>query len=791
MHQDSNAYMALEEVKAVKHIPRGVELAVDNEKVRLEFILDDVLRFKVSRGGKFDPQPTFAVSCDEFGVPEFAVRRNQRSVSIRSASMRVNVQFSPFHLDIVRTTDGSTVMKSSKGNTYRYFNDAWYCAQTTQSDDAILGLGEKTGALNHKGRKLKMLNTDILAPAADGTFRSRDPADPENNPKSDRFDPYYMSIPFFYQLSAARPDLAAGFFFDNGYPMSFDFSAARQARISAEGGQLTEYIFSGPSMKSILSRYCQLTGRMSMPPLWTLGHHQCRWHDYTQQEWLELAERYREEGIPCDSMWLDIGYMNGYRVFTWDRERFPDIHKALSTIREKNFRAVTIVDPGVKYENGNQVFEEGREKNYFCKTQSGELYCGHVWPGRTVFPDFVKEDVRAWWGRLNAEHMKTGLHGIWNDMNEPATGNVSPYEMRFDRDGENASHERYRNQYGLLMAKGTYEGLKKAFPDRRPFVLSRAGSPGIQRYAANWTGDNMSEWSHLAMSVYMNCNLGLSGQPFVGSDVGGFGLDTEPELLVRWYQYGVFQPFFRNHAAKNTRDQYPWSFDKKTKERIREAIKLRYQLLPYIYTSFVAAGTTGHPVQRPLVFDYQDDPELRDNCTEFLFGPSLLVAPVLEEGARRRELYLPEGYWYCFHTGEQYAGGRYVTVDAPLNRCPVFVKEGTVLPTAAPVESTMCYEPEELTLTLYCPARQGVRVTSELYEDDGLTNSYESGEFVKTVFSLTRRRNQLDLQGTASGKGFPQFCRNRFRVRFCGINLGETTITNSGEDFVKKFSIRE
>lgn len=364
------------------------------------------------------------------------------------------------------------------------------------------------------------------------------------------FDPYYISINLLYHLPETQNGSASASYIDNGYKMNYDLSAEDEYEIMSEGGQITEYVFAGPSIPGILKRFAELTGKIQAPPLWALGHHQCRWHHYTQEQWEELGKKYRKKAIPCDTLWLDIDYMDEYRVFTWNKKDFPDIKATLKRLKDDGFRAVTIIDPGVKYDKQYPVFEEGEERNLFCKTESGQMYVGQVWPGRTVFPDFVKEEARAWWGRLNAEHVESGLAGIWNDMNEPSTGVQSPYSMRFDRDGANHSHERYHNQYAMLMAMGTYDGMRIAMPNLRTFILSRAGFAGIQRYAANWTGDNCSTWEHLAMSIPMNCNLGLSGQPFVGSDIGGFSGKANSELMVRWYQYGVFQPFMRNHNCK-------------------------------------------------------------------------------------------------------------------------------------------------------------------------------------------------------------------------------------------------
>jgi alpha-glucosidase len=428
-----------------------------------------------------------------------------------------------------------------------------------------------------------------------------------------------------------------------------------------------------------------------------------------------------------------------------------------------------------------------------------------VWPGRTVFPDLCREEVRAWWGELNARHVSSGIAGIWNDMNEPATGGVEPFSMRFDRDGQNYSHERFHNQYALLMAMGTFEGLMDARPDERPFILSRAGFAGIQRYAAQWTGDNQSEWSHLEMSLPMSLGLGLSGQPFVGSDIPGFFGKPSAELSARWAQYGALTPFCRYHNNAGETDQYPWSFGNGVERRSRSAIRLRYQLLPYLYSSFMRAHATGAPIQRPLVYEFQQDRQARETEDSFLLGDSLLVAPVLEAGRTARNVYLPEGTWVDWYTGECCEGGQYITAPAPLDLIPLFGRGGTVVPTYdAPPLSTMGHAPTSLDLHLFVPLEDG-ETTSWLHEDDGQSFAYREGAFLRTKFVLTRKGKTVTLVGSTEGSGFAAHQRTRFRCLLHGapvldaaeldggrvaLERGAISFENRGESFTLSLNLR-
>jgi alpha-glucosidase len=529
-------------------------------------------------------------------------------------------------------------------------------------------------------------------------------------------------------------------------------------------------------MPDILSAYTWVTGRMPAPPVWSLGFHHCRWHPYDAAAVLDLADQYRRRAVPCDVLWLDIDYMDGFRVFTWNTSRYPDPEGLVATLGDKRLRLITIIDPGVKAEPGYAVFDEGRDKNLFCKTESGRLYIGHVWPGRTVFPDFVKPEARAFWGRLNAEHVARGISGIWNDMNEPATGGIDPFAMRFDRDGQNWPHERYHNQYALLMAMGTREGLLAARPDERPFILSRAGFAGIQRVSAQWMGDNTSSWAHLAMSVPMAAGLGISGQPFVGADIPGFGGRPTGELMVRWMQQGALTPFCRVHNCAGMPDQYPWSFGKGVENLCREAIELRYRLLPYLYATFLLASETGAPVQRPLVYHYQGDRQAREAEDQYLLGDALLVAAILEEGRTQRNVYLPEGTWVDWHTHETLRGGRWLTAQAPIDRIPLYARGGAVIPMLAEAPlSTMGHRPASIDLLVVVAEEDG-EWTSVLHEDDGTTYAFQRGAFLRTTIVLARQGKRVSISARTEGGGFPEHERKRLRLVFANCEPKDVEI---------------
>lgn len=774
---DTDGYRRFTRVTGVEDAERGLLARLHGEQLRIDVVRDDVVRLKISRGGVLDEDPTFAVCVDAESEPvRFTVERDGDDVvQLRTPSMVVTLGLDPFRLDVHRS-DGSPVVESvvdTDGRSWAYatLNDAFTVRRVCRPQDAIYGLGEKGGQHNRRGRTYTLWNTDVLDPAATAEFTAGRPAsDPRGDATSAEFDPYYVSIPFFYHQESATGAMA-GSFLDNGYRAGYDFTRPDEYRVHVEGGQYTEYVFAGPDMPGILAAYTWLTGRTALPPLWALGYHQCRWFRYTQDAVEGIARRHREEQIPCDSLWLDIEYMDGYRVYTWDPQAFGDVEGMLRRLGEQGFRLVTIIDPGVKHEPGYPVFDDAVENDVLCRTEGGDLYLGQVWPGDTAFPDFVTERAREWWGRLTADHVRSGVAGIWNDMNEPATGRILPDRMRFG--GGKYPHERFHNQYALLMAMATTVGLLTARPDERPFVLSRAGSAGIQRYAANWMGDNQSRWDHLAVSVPMAMGLGLSGQPFVGADIGGFQGDTNAELYLRWMQYGTLTPFCRNHSELDTVDQYAWTFGPAVLELVRAAIRLRYRLMPYLYAAFVQAAETGAPVQRPLVFDHQDDAAVRDVQDEYLLGPDLLVAPVLAAGQTARHVYLPAGCWYDWHTGERFAGRAFRLVPTPMDRLPIHARGGAVIPLwpdAPP--STAGYHPTVVHLDLFVPDTDGTH-RSILAEDDGLTLAALHGGQVRTTFEVARSGDRITLAATVEGDGYPEFARTAFALRLIGATPAE------------------
>ncbi len=591
--------------------------------------------------------------------------------------------------------------------------------------DCVYGLGDKTGFLNKRHYEYEMWNSDIP------------------DPHEDNFKRLYKSIPVMLVLKEKG---AYGIFFDNHNKTYFDLGKESDDyyMFGADAGNLDYYFMAGESLKDVVSDYTWLTGRAPMQQLWTLGFHQSRWGYDSEEEIRSIAKGLRDNGLPCDCIHFDIDYMDHYKVFTWNKETYKDGAKVISDFKDMGIKSVTIIDPGVKVEKDYYVYEEGIEKGYFAKTPEGQVYVNVVWPGDAVYPDFGRPEVRKWWGEKQKYLIDMGVAGVWNDMNEPASFNGPlPDDVVFSDEERPATHLEMHNVYGHNMSKATYEGWKE-YSGKRPFVITRACYSGSQKYTTGWTGDNHSIWAHIRMAIPQLCNLGLSGMSFVGTDVGGFGSDCTPELFARWLQVGCFSPFFRDHSAMGTRHQEPWQFGEEILAISRKYINLRYELLPYLYDLMRECEVTGLPILRPLVLEYDKDEKVKDKNDEFMLGDRILVAPVVEQGAREKLVYLPEGVWYDYWTGERIEGKRSFVREAPLDVCPVYVKAGAVIP-KYPVRMHVGEDKDDL---LILEAYPGEGAYTH-YQDNGTDFAYRQGEY--NEYRLTNVDGKVGIEKLHEG----------------------------------------
>jgi alpha-glucosidase len=585
----------------------------------------------------------------------------------------------------------------------------------------------------------------------------------------------YTSFPFLWFQRPSGDVVAV--LLHTTLPIAVQTKTNEAELVVQSGGEpdpLELYVFTGSPLE-VLDDYTRLTGRPFLPPAWSLGYHQCRWSYKTQRKVLDVGRRFRVEDFPCDAVWLDIHYMDNFRVFTWDPKAFPRPKALHEELAKEGLRTVAIVDPGVSRAD-YAAYLEGKASDAYMKTSRGEDFVGRVWPGATVFPDFTKDSTRAFWARQHRALFEAGVEGIWNDMNDPVLRVGKRYDpLAEDLVHAEGSHRRFRNLYGNLQAGATLDAFAQHRPEVRPFVLTRSGMCGIQKSAAVWTGDNYSSWDQLKANLHQVLNLGLSGVPMSGADIGGFGgrkgrlgvfkHRVPMELFVRWMELGAFMPFCRTHTVLYSPAQEPWSYGSRALAACRRVMRRRYQLLPYLCMLGREAHERGTPFVRPLFFHHKSPPA--DAChDQFLLGRDLLLAPVLDKGTTAREVWLPEGGWIDFDTGERLKGGARVHRSVPLGRPLLFVREGAVIPMAEPMRNADDTLAGRLVLEVFA-AGGDVDLEGRVVLDDGRTRAAaEQGAYFDLRLHGTLRAGELELRLERSHDGYrPTHDSFELRVR--------------------------
>jgi alpha-glucosidase len=711
---------------SIKQLGNELLITTFEAITRVSIYSPSIIRVCISKNT--EPDSSFAVIQQSVEFPKYD--QTADSIQINTSALKLVINKSPLRFNFY-TADGKPLSEDDTR-----FGTNWQAERVINyrklyPDEKFIGLGEKTGDLNRRGAHYVNWNTDAALHGVND-------------------DPLYKTFPFFIGLHSG---LTYGLFFDNTYKSYFDFGATTDGETSwfgADGGDMNYYFFGAQGIRQIIQDYTWLTGRIEMPPLWSLGYQQCRWSYMSADEVLSIAKTFRDKQIPADVMYCDIDYMDGFKIFTWNKETFPDPKGMIDELKAMDFRLVTIVDPGIKIEEGYKQYDEGIEKGYFATYPDGEPYTASVWPGRCHFPDFLNDEVKEWWGVSFTALTEPGVEGFWNDMNEPAAwGQNIPWLVKF---GERFMPE-IRNVYGMEMAKGTYNGVRKILGNKRPFVLTRAAYCGTQHYSAIWTGDNAATDEHMLLGCRLVNSLGLTGMAFTGVDIGGFMGNPTPELMVRWNSLGPYTPMFRNHAAEGMVMREPWQWGPENEAIIKKDIEQRYRLLPYIYSGFYQSTQTGLPLNRTLAIDYTDDENVFEikYQNQFLFGDCMLVAPAIST-VDNIDVYWPEGDWYRLSTDEKFTGGQVINAEAPLTDLPVFVKAGGIIPMQNVIQSTNdkgngilelhIWNADQLTEFVY-------------YEDDGTTYNYEQGEYYKRVITFDPQQKMVMLsavEGTFQSK---------------------------------------
>jgi len=736
-------------------------------KIEITVVTKEIIRVRLAPHGVFLEEFSYAVPKLANKDVDFVLTESETEFTVSTGKVNCHISKKDFLIAFSDANDHVTSVDAVPMHWEENLKFGGYyvfCTKSCSPDESFFGLGDKPTELNLRGKRLKNWNTDAYSFAWNQ-------------------DPLYRSIPFYISLNE---NIAHGIFFDNTFKAQFDFGAEDKTKTSfwADGGELQYYYIHGPHMMDVVKSYHLLTGTHPMPPLWALGYHQCRWSYYPEAKVRKIAKGFRENQIPCDGLYLDIDYMDGYRCFTWNRKYFPDPKKMISDLLADGFKTVVIIDPGIRVDDNYWVFKEGKKNRYFCRRSDDYFMEGHVWPGRCQFPDFTNPEVRTWWGELFDELVELGVAGVWNDMNEPAVfgAGTFPDDVRHQYDGFRGSHRKAHNVYGMQMVRATYEGLRKIMKNKRPFTITRAGYSGVQRYSSVWTGDNVASWEHLQLGNIQCQRLSVSGIPFCGTDIGGFSGEPDGELFTRWIQMGTFSPFMRAHSAGDTKEREPWSFGEPFTSINRKFIELRYRLIPYMYSAFWEHHRYGFPILRPVVMQEQDVLLNHFRQDEFTYGDKILICPVMAPGQEKRNVYLPKGKWYDFWSNELVEGGKEVTVATPLDIIPVFVKAGSVIPEYPVMQYVGEKEIEEVKLNIYYSSYEA---NSFLFEDYGETFAYEQDIYLEKKFTVKGDAKTFTIEQSMEGLYTPRY--EGYKFSLMGLPFKPTKIVGDGK--VIKFTV--
>ncbi|MBP6567511.1 MAG: glycoside hydrolase family 31 protein [Saprospiraceae bacterium] len=726
----------------------------DNQcAIKISVLSDHIIRIRYSTDGHFEHDFSYAISNKFVPITENVEQKihlDHIEIITNAVILHINKLDSKLTFTDIA---GKIICRDERGFHWeehrQYGGNVVKMSKVVKEGEHFYGMGDKTMHLNLRGRRVTNWAMDTYG------FKKEE-------------DPIYKAIPFY---TAIHSEIGYGIFFDNTFKAHFDFGSERRSVTSfwAEGGEMNYYFIFGPELIDVTRRYTQLTGTPELPPLWSLGYQQSKWSYYPHTKVKEVTNKLRSNLIPCDAIYLDIDYMDGFRCFTWDKEKFPEPKAMISELKKNGFKTVVIIDPGIKIDENYAVYNEAIENNYFCRRADGPFMKGKVWPGDCYFPDFTNPKVRKWWSGLFQELIEEiGVRGVWNDMNEPAlfeiNGKTFPDDVRHDFDGNPCSHRKAHNVYGMQMARATFKGVKKYNSGQRPLVITRSAYSGAQRYASAWTGDNIASWEHLWIATMQCQRMSTSGFSFVGSDIGGFIDHPTPELFVRWMQLAVFHPFFRTHSSGDHGEQEPWSFGEAALKIIRTYIELRYTLLPYIYTAFHQYVNEFTPMLKPISMFDQSDQDTLYRVDEFLMGDHILVCPVLEPNAKSRYVYLPKGKWYNYWTNKVFEGGKEILAEAPLEQIPLYIREGAVIPFYPVMQYVGEKQVDQLTIKVYYG---GESLNSYLYEDSGDGYDYEKGIYNRKKFKTQSTPTSFKMSLKTNGHYEPSY--STYKVVLFGL----------------------
>lgn len=690
-----------------------------------------------------------------FSLPDYELKSSKNNVELKTKALKLTTDFETLALSWSDDKEREFAADLlTRPYPYDKAGKSVFHYMQQRPDEFYFGFGERSGGLVKNGRRMRMMNVDAMGYNAETS------------------DPLYKHYPFYITYIPSLK-IAYGLFYDNLSTSTFDMGSEIDAfhgyyrYYQAEDGDIDYYFIYGPTIPQVIQKFLSLTGKMHLPPRWSLGY-LASTMSYTEapnaQEHLEnFITLCDQHDIPCDMFHLSSGYTTdskGIRyVFTWNKNKIPNPKQMTAKFHEAGIHLTANIKP--YFLQSHPFYNELLQmQGGILSAESDHPEIGRFWSGGEFesglgeYPDFTNPVTYEWWQhQIQTQLLEYGIDGMWNDNNEFQIWDDAARCNGFRRE---IPISMARPIQTLLMVRASYEVQKSYAPEVRPFVLTRAGCPGIQRYAQSWSGDNKTNWETLKYNIPMGLGMSLSGFFNTGHDVGGFaGAKPTAELFIRWLQNGIFHPRFTIHSWNEDKSvNEPWMYPDMI-PLVREIIQFRYRLIPYLYTLFFEAARKSVPIIRPMVYQFPDDPKCLEQSFDFMLGDNLLVASVVEQGARTREVYLPAKTEWCdFHTGKWHKGGKAITVDAPLQRIPLFVPEGGMIPMGKPMRH-VGEQPDNYREILYFP-QQG-RSEFTLIEDDGMSLAYQDGEFVEIKVEAFAGKNEIRLDIHTSGNYTPPY----------------------------------
>lgn len=707
-----------------KKTAHGIEGRTAQTQFAVSVYSDNCIRVQISKNKEID---NFSYALANNSIPNFemfSVNEKSKSLLIATNAIHLEIEKEPYFRVIFKDKTGNIINEDMQGEGMgvNFEGNKITTYKKLQEGERFVGMGESLGNLDRASSTVVTWNTD--------NYKYDDPR-----------VPMYISVPFYMGIFK---DKVYGIYHDNTYKGFFNFGASntRFSSVSFEGGDLDYFFIYDESMPKVLEHYTALTGRMPLPPKWSIGYHQSRCSYYPDTQVDFIAETFRQKKIPLDCIVLDADYLQEYEPFRLNLKRFPDMKALSKRLKSKGIELTTSVNPGIKIDSNYHAYKDGLANDIFVKYTDGELYKTEIYPNMNHYPDFTSKKARNWWIDQMKVYQDWGINGYWNDMNEPAiNGQAMPDNVIFDFEGKKTNQSEAHNLYGFLMARSSFESFQKYGGNKRPFVMTRSAFAGIQRYATVWSGDNQAKDEHILLGSLLNNTLGLSGIPFVGPDLGGYIGDGNKDLYKRWVEVGIFSPFLRNHREQFAAANEPWAYGEEAEAISKTYIEFRYRLLPYLYSKFYETSKTGIPIARSLCLENPFEAKVyQPNYQyQFMFGDAFLIAPLTSK-EKSKSIYFPKGKWYNIYTDEQIDGNKEHVFEFSIYNLPIYIKESAIIPMQSVVQSTKEMPTDTLIIHLY----NGEKTNSfAYYEDDGNSLNYQNGDFYKRNISFDPTKKQL------------------------------------------------